>query len=81
MAFLIGCLTALIFTFITAPLSIFFGWFLGLIIQFFCGQFVADGMNMLFGTTRFSPEVIPLIGGCLGFIGSFFKSSSSSSDK
>lgn len=67
--------------FVLAPLSVFSGWITGVIIKLICGQFIADGLNVLFGTARFSPDVIPLIGGCLGFISLFFKSSTSSSEK
>ncbi len=63
------------------PLGIFFGWVTGLIVQFFCGQFVADGLNLLFGTNRFTPDAIPLIGGALGFVGAFFKTTTSTSSK
>lgn len=66
---------------ILTPLYVFFGWLTGCIIQFFCGQFVVDGLNTLFGTTRFIPDHLPIIGGALGFVGSFFKTASTSKKK
>ena len=61
---------------ILTPLSVFFGWITGHIIKWFCGDFVADGLNTLFGTARFTKDMLPLIGGVLGFIGSFFRATS-----
>lgn len=78
---LLGIGFVIVVVIITTPLHVFGGWVAGHIIKFFCGYFVANGMNMLFGTDRFTAEILPLIGGCLGFIGSFFKVSTSSSSK
>lgn len=36
------------------------------------GAFVT-GMNTLFGTTRFMPELIPVVCGVLAVVGSYFK--------
>ena len=68
----------LILFIVTTPLCVFFGWVVGLTVKLLCGNFVADGLNILLGTERFTADVIPIIGGTLGFIGSFFKSMQSS---
>ena len=37
------------------------------------GTTLANALNTLFGTTRFTPDMLPLAAGALGWIGSFFK--------
>lgn len=59
----------------------FFGWLTGVILEWLIGDTVINGMNYLFNTTRFATDMLPTICGTLGVIGSFFKSSSSSSSK
>ena len=80
-----GCLTWLItFTLlvIVGPvLYYFFGWLTGVILQWLIGDTVINGMNYLFNTTRFTTDMLPTICGTLGVIGSFFKSTVSSSSK
>ena len=81
----VGCLTWLItFTLlvIVEPvLYYFFGWLTGVILQWLIGDTVINGMNYLFNTTRFTTDMLPTICGTLGVIGSFFKSTVSSSSK
>lgn len=78
-----GCLAsvfALIVGIIICPvLYYFFGWVTGHILKFFIGDTVINGMNYLFNTTRFTTDMLPTICGTLGVIGSFFKSSMSTS--
>lgn len=52
-------------------IAYFIGWIMSLCI----GDVVANGLNMIFATDRFTPEVIPLFYGTMGLIGSFFKKS------
>lgn len=59
----------------------FFGWLTGVILQWLIGDTVINGMNYLFNTTRFTTDMLPTICGTLGVIGSFFKSTASSSSK
>ena len=59
----------------------FFGWLTGVILQWLIGDTVINGMNYLFNTTRFTTDMLPTICGTLGVIGSFFKSTVSSSSK
>ena len=80
-----GCLTwiiTLILLVILGPvLNYFFGWLTGVILQWLIGDTVVNGMNYLFNTTRFTTDMLPTICGTLGVIGSFFKSTTSSSSK
>lgn len=46
----------------------------GWILQLFIGDAVAEGMNTLFNTERFTADMIPLFCGALALIGSAFKS-------
>jgi len=47
------------------------GWILKLVV----GDAIAGGMNLLFDTTRFTPDFIPLACATLATIGKYFKSS------
>ena len=80
-----GCLTwiiTLVLLVILGPvLNYFFGWLTGVILQWLIGDTVVNGMNYLFNTTRFTTDMLPTICGTLGVIGSFFKSTTSSSSK
>lgn len=80
-----GCLTwiiTLVLLVILGPvLNYFFGWLTGVILQWLIGDTVINGMNYLFNTTRFTTDMLPTICGTLGVIGSFFKSTVSSSSK
>ena len=80
-----SCLTwiiTLVLLVILGPvLNYFFGWLTGVILQWLIGDTVINGMNYLFNTTRFTTDMLPTICGTLGVIGSFFKSTTSSSSK
>lgn len=65
-------IAVIIFTPVIAfGISYFIGWIMSLCI----GDVVANGLNMIFATDRFTPEVIPLFYGTMGLIGSFFRRS------
>ena len=67
---------------ILSPILIFgAGWFGGWILMKIVGGAMASGLNTLFGTTRFVPELIPVVCGALAVIGSFFKATVSLSKK
>ena len=51
------------------------GWFGGWILMKIVGGAVVTGLNTLFGTTRFMPDLIPVVCGVLAVIGSYFKTS------
>lgn len=77
-----GWLITLVLLVIVEPvLYYFFGWLTGVILQWLIGDTVINGMNYLFNTTRFTTDMLPTICGTLGVIGSFFKSTTSSSSK
>ena len=78
-----GCfgwlITLALLVIITPVLYYFFGWLAGVILEWLIGDTVINGMNYLFNTTRFTADMLPTICGTLGVIGSFFKSTASSS--
>lgn len=57
-----------------APILIFLvGVVSGFILKWIVGGFVVDGLNLIFNTTRFSADKLPIVCGALAVIGSFFK--------
>lgn len=61
---------------VLSPILTFgFAYIGGMIIKFFAGNLAANGLNILFGTTRFSANDIPVICAILATIGKYFKSS------
>jgi hypothetical protein len=47
----------------------------GLVLQLVAGNVIANGLNLIFNTTRFTPNMIPLACATLAIIGHYFKSS------
>ena len=76
-----GCLTAIIVVILSPVLCFFGGWICGWLLEFFIGDTVANGLNLLFNTVRFTPESLPIVCGALATVGSFFKSTNTSSNK
>lgn len=64
--------TVLVLPFISFWLCYFGGWVASITI----GNILTDGLNTLFQTTWFTKDMIPLCAGMLGWIGSYFKTSS-----
>jgi hypothetical protein len=69
----IGSLVGIIALLFIAPLiglaiGMIFGWALEIV----AGNYVADGLNLLLGTDRFSAEVLPKIFGVVGAFSSVF---------
>lgn len=65
-------IAVIIFTPVIAfGIAYFIGWIMSLCI----GGVVSNGLNIIFATDRFTPEVIPLFYGTMGLIGSFFRKS------
>lgn len=78
----VGAVLILIIVFIFGPVLYYFGgWITGHILSWFIGDTIVNGMNYLFNTTRFTVDMLPTICGTLGVIGSFFKSTSTTSSK
>lgn len=73
-----GCLliilTAVIF--LLNPILIYcLGWLGGWILSQIVGMAITNGFNILFDTTRFTPELIPITCGALAVVGNYFKTS------
>lgn len=45
------------------------------------GTTIADGMNLMFNTTRFTPDFIPLACATLATIGKYFKSTQTNNNE
>jgi hypothetical protein len=57
------------------------GWFAGWVISLFAGDFIANGLNLLFNTTRFTSDAIPMLTATFAVFGSYFKSSQTNKSK
>lgn len=77
--FMIGCFAAILMVLLLPLLAFGGGYLTGLILKWIIGDAVVNGMNLLLNTTRFTPDMLPVVCGALGTIGSFFKSSVSTS--
>lgn len=53
----------------------------GMLLDWFAGDKLVDGMNLMFNTTRFTRELIPLTCATLATIGRYFRSSQSNTNK
>lgn len=70
----IGVIIGIIILCIISPILVFgAGWFGGWILMKIVGGAIVTGLNTLFGTTRFVPELIPVVCGALAVVGSYFK--------
>lgn len=65
-------ISTIIAMFIALILVFIAGAFSGLALKWIFGGFVVDGLNLIFNTTRFSADKIPVVCGTLAVIGSFF---------
>lgn len=75
---LVGIIGLLVF----GPVITFgFAWIGGWILKVCVGSAIADGMNLMFNTTRFTPDFIPLACATLATIGKYFKSSQTNNNK
>lgn len=71
------CLLFLVLPFINFWLAYFGGWIAKLVI----GTKLAAALNILFNTTYFTAEMLPMMAGALGWVGSFFKSTTTIKNK
>ena len=82
---LAGCAGALIgavVVLILAPALYYLGgWITGHLLSWIIGDTVIYGLNYLFNTNRFTVDMLPTICGTLGVIGSFFKSTHTTSSQ
>lgn len=58
--------------FMTPLIGLAIGMFFGWALEIVAGNYVADGLNLLLGTDRFSAEMLPKIFGVIGAISSVF---------
>lgn len=56
-------------------------WFGGWILKICVGETIANGLNLIFNTTRFTPDIIPLACATLATIGGYFKSTQTNRSK
>lgn len=68
----IGMVGLLVFS---PVITFWFAWAGGWILKVCVGRTIADGMNLMFNTTRFTPDFIPLACATLATIGKYFRSS------
>ena len=71
---ILAILGTLLLIFMIPVISFGLGYLTGWILQITIGGTVATGLNMVFNTDRFTPEMIPLFCATMGMIGGFFKS-------
>ena len=71
---ILAIIIAVVVLLIIAPfISYWCAYFGGWIASITIGGVLCDSLNMLFGTLRFTPDMLPEIAGAFGWIGSFFK--------
>lgn len=67
--------------FVWPVISFGIGFLTGWVLQITIGGTVAEGLNMIFGEGKFTPEMIPLFCATMGLIGGFFRSTLSNNNK
>ena len=71
---IVGIIAFLIVVIIIQPALLFWlGYFSGYLAKLVIGTKLVTAINMVFGTA-FTADMLPMIGGALGWIGGFFKS-------
>ncbi len=65
-----------------SPILVFgFAYLGGIILKMFVGDLIVNGMNLIFNTTRFTTELIPVACATLATIGKYFKSTNINNNK
>lgn len=71
---IVGVIAFFVVVIIIEPALLFWlGYFSGWLAKLVIGTKLVTAINMAFGTA-FTADMLPMIGGALGWIGSFFKS-------
>ena len=71
---IVGIITFFVVAIIIEPALLFWlGYFSGWLAKLVIGTKLVTAINMVFGTA-FTADMLPMIGGALGWIGGFFKS-------
>ena len=80
---LTGCFTSILLIIagsIIGPIAYYFcGYICGIILEWLIGNAITNGLNYIFDTTRFAPDMLPIMCGTANVIASFFKTPSTSS--
>lgn len=58
-----------------------FAYLGGMLLDWIVGEKLVSGLNLMFGTTRFTRELIPITCATLATIGRYFKASQSNTNK
>lgn len=73
----VGAIVMIILLFLIMPfINFWLAYFGGWLAKITIGGKLAAALNLLFNTTYFTAEMLPMMAGALGWIGSFFKSTS-----
>lgn len=76
-----GAAVTVILLLVFAPVLTFaFAYIGGSLLDWIVGEKLVNGLNLMFDTTRFTRELIPLTCATLATIGRYFKSSMSNSN-
>lgn len=78
----VSVITGFIGFLVFSPILTFgFAYIGGLILKWFVGNSLTEGLNLLFNTTRFSAQYIPVLCATLATIGKYFKSTQTNNNK
>ena len=76
-----GAATTVLLLLVFAPVVTFaFAYIGGSLLDWLVGEKLVNGLNLMFDTTRFTRDLIPLTCATLATIGRYFKSSMSNSN-
>lgn len=76
-----GAATTVVLLLVFAPVLTFvFAYIGGMLLDWIVGEKLVNGLNLMFDTTRFTRDLIPLTCATLATIGRYFKSSMSNSN-
>lgn len=76
-----GAATIVLLLLVFAPVLAFvFAYIGGMLLDWLVGEKLVNGLNLMFDTTRFTRDLIPLTCATLATIGRYFKSSMSNSN-
>lgn len=75
---IVGFIALLVFS---PVLTFLFAYLGGMLLDWIVGDKLVNGLNLMFDTSRFTRELIPLTCATLATIGRYFKSSQSNTNK
>ena len=76
-----GAAATVVLLLVFAPVLTFvFAYIGGMLLDWLVGEKLVNGLNLMFDTTRFTRDLIPLTCATLATIGRYFKSSMSNSN-